>query len=168
MKTGLLFTLVLAGLPLAGCSLCTSAPPAGESGSYLVNTNGAGVALDGHDPVAFFTDGKPVMGSKSRQVRFGGATYWFASDEHIPNAGMLTKAAQSWMVATGFPSTRTCVAGSTLSEAGATPNEQVMVAVDVTSGAGMPPTLRTELLRRGRLAADSARPGSRECPGGAP
>jgi hypothetical protein len=55
-----------------------------------------------------------------------------------------------------------------VSEAGATPNEQVMVAVDVTSGAGMPTTLRTPLLPEGRLAADTARPGSRECPGGAP
>jgi len=45
----------------------------------LVNVDDAGVALQGYDPVAFFTDGKPVKGDRSFPARHGGAIYFFAS-----------------------------------------------------------------------------------------
>jgi YHS domain-containing protein len=41
-----------------------------------------GVAIDGYDPVAYFTDGKPVEGSKRYSFDWQGATWRFASSEH--------------------------------------------------------------------------------------
>jgi len=49
----------------------------------LVNVSGASkVALSGYDPVAFFTDAKPVNGSPFISAEHQGATYFFASEEH--------------------------------------------------------------------------------------
>jgi len=49
----------------------------------LVNVSGASrTALGGYDPVAFFTDSKPVNGSPSITASHQGATYFFASEEH--------------------------------------------------------------------------------------
>jgi YHS domain-containing protein len=49
----------------------------------LVNVSGAsGIALDGYDPVAFFTDAKPVNGDPGITAKYQGATYFFASKEH--------------------------------------------------------------------------------------
>jgi hypothetical protein len=63
----------LASLALAGISL------AGSS----VNVAGAsGIALDGYDPVAFFTEQKPVHGDPGITGTHQGATYLFANEEH--------------------------------------------------------------------------------------
>jgi YHS domain-containing protein len=48
----------------------------------LVNVDEQGVALQGYDPVAFFTDAKPVSGSDAYVASYHGATYHFASAEH--------------------------------------------------------------------------------------
>jgi YHS domain-containing protein len=40
------------------------------------------VAIQGYDPVAFFTDGKPVKGDQKFLVKHDGAIYFFASKEH--------------------------------------------------------------------------------------
>lgn len=49
----------------------------------LVNVAGAShIALGGFDPVAFFTDAKPVNGSPSITATEQGATYFFASEGH--------------------------------------------------------------------------------------
>jgi hypothetical protein len=49
----------------------------------LVNVSGAsGIALDGYDPVAFFTLGKPTHGDPGISATHEGATYLFASKEH--------------------------------------------------------------------------------------
>lgn len=49
----------------------------------LLNLNGSGVAIQGYDPVAFFTDGKPVKGSEKFTAKRDGAIYQFASKEHL-------------------------------------------------------------------------------------
>ncbi len=85
MKPSLLLSLSAALLAsLSACSTCTSAPAAmaGEM-KRLVNTDERGVALEGHDAVAFFTVGKPVKGSSSLTARHEGATYWFSSRENL-------------------------------------------------------------------------------------
>ena len=41
-----------------------------------------GVAIDGFDPVAYFTDGRPVEGSKAHSFDWQGATWRFASAAH--------------------------------------------------------------------------------------
>lgn len=47
-----------------------------------VNVNGEGVAANGYDVVAYFTEGKPTPGSAAYTVEFDGAIYRFASAEH--------------------------------------------------------------------------------------
>lgn len=48
----------------------------------LVNTDRSGLALKGHDPVAYFTDNAAVEGSAEFASTYGGATYRFASADH--------------------------------------------------------------------------------------
>jgi YHS domain-containing protein len=48
----------------------------------LLNLDKTGVAIQGYDPVAFFTDHKPVKGSEQFLSRHAGAIYFFASKEH--------------------------------------------------------------------------------------
>ena len=48
----------------------------------LVNVDESDVAIQGYDPVAFFTDGKPVKGDKKFPAKHAGAIYFFASKEH--------------------------------------------------------------------------------------
>jgi YHS domain-containing protein len=50
--------------------------------SEVVNIDKNGLALQGYDPVGYFTDGKPVKGSPEFTVSYKGATYQFASAEH--------------------------------------------------------------------------------------
>ena len=40
------------------------------------------VALNGYDPVAYFTDGRPVKGSTEFSASFDGTTYHFKSAQH--------------------------------------------------------------------------------------
>ncbi len=47
----------------------------------VVNTNKQGVAIKGYDPVAYFTAGKPVKGTKEFTAQYQGATYHFYSAE---------------------------------------------------------------------------------------
>jgi YHS domain-containing protein len=46
-----------------------------------VNKDGKGVAIKGYDPVAYFTQSKPVMGSASFTHDWMGSRWWFASAE---------------------------------------------------------------------------------------
>jgi YHS domain-containing protein len=41
-----------------------------------------GVAIKGYDPVAYFTDNKPVKGVAAYTADYDGATFEFASEEH--------------------------------------------------------------------------------------
>ena len=51
-------------------------------GKTLLNVDKTGLAVQGHDVVAFFTDGKPEKGAPQFASSYGGATYYFASAEH--------------------------------------------------------------------------------------
>jgi len=44
---------------------------------------GPGLALRGYDPVAYFTEGKPVIGKATYTAMYNGATYQFASEAHL-------------------------------------------------------------------------------------
>ena len=49
----------------------------------LVNVSGASnVALNGYDPVAFFTMGEPVNGNPGISATHDGANYFFSTKEH--------------------------------------------------------------------------------------
>ncbi|HUG10740.1 MAG TPA: YHS domain-containing (seleno)protein [Opitutaceae bacterium] len=47
-----------------------------------VNTNWRGLAIKGYDPVAYFTDAKPVEGDAKFTFEWEGAKWRFASAEH--------------------------------------------------------------------------------------
>jgi len=73
MKTKTLITSLGAVLLLAASAY------AGE----LVNVSGASkIAVSGYDPVAFFTDAKPINGSPFISAEYQGATYFFVSEDH--------------------------------------------------------------------------------------
>ena len=42
-----------------------------------------GTAIHGYDPVAYFTDGRPVRGSRQFAYEWNGTTWHFASAEHL-------------------------------------------------------------------------------------
>jgi len=67
-------TAVVTLLVLATCAVALA--------KQLNNLDGDGVALQGYDPVAFFTDNRPVKGDRQYQLQYNGATYYFASAEH--------------------------------------------------------------------------------------
>ena len=48
----------------------------------LLNLDKTGVAIQGYDPVGFFTDHKPVKGDPGFVAKRDGAIYFFASKEH--------------------------------------------------------------------------------------
>lgn len=61
--------------------LAVALPALGQS-KTLLNLDKAGVAIQGYDPVAFFTDHKPVKGKAEFMARHNGATYLFATKAH--------------------------------------------------------------------------------------
>jgi YHS domain-containing protein len=48
----------------------------------LLNLDRSGVAIQGYDPVAFFTDHAPMKGKPQFTSKYNGAFYEFASREH--------------------------------------------------------------------------------------
>src|SRR5271156_3724314 len=63
---------------LTAAAVTTPAIAAGPE----VNVTITGLALRGYDPVAYFTDGKPVIGDYTITTQHDGATYRFASEDH--------------------------------------------------------------------------------------
>lgn len=62
--------------------VATLALPLAAQTKTLLNLDKASLAIQGYDPVAFFTDGKPVKGKPEFPARHNGALYYFASKEH--------------------------------------------------------------------------------------
>ena len=50
-----------------------------ETSTFELNVDAQGVAIKGHDPVAYFNAGKPTKGQANFSASHRGATYWFAS-----------------------------------------------------------------------------------------
>ena len=74
MKHLILKAALVLGLCFAAAGPAFAGPP--------VNVDAAGVAIQGYDPVAYFTDGKPVKGDEKFQSEYAGAKYDFVSAEH--------------------------------------------------------------------------------------
>lgn len=72
---------------LAAALLATSAaalPAAPAHGDDLIYTGlFSDVAVGGHDPVAYFTEGAPVRGSRDFETEWNGATWRFASKANL-------------------------------------------------------------------------------------
>jgi YHS domain-containing protein len=73
----MLRTLCTVGLLVAGLTLTTHA-----SAEANTNTNGSTYAIEGYDPVAYFTDHKAVKGSPEHAFTYQRARWLFASEEH--------------------------------------------------------------------------------------
>ena len=48
----------------------------------LENIDSHGVGIQGYDPVAYFTDAKPLKGTSQFQSKYEGVIYYFASADH--------------------------------------------------------------------------------------
>ncbi|MCW8810119.1 MAG: hypothetical protein OQJ93_12820 [Ignavibacteriaceae bacterium] len=48
-----------------------------------INKNMDGVAINGYDPVSYFTDGKAEMGMSSYSYKWMGATWQFTNEDHL-------------------------------------------------------------------------------------
>ena len=75
--TMLAFVARTVALPFLALMMLAGASLAGEN-----NLTFHGVAIQGYDPVAYFTDGKATPGDPSITASHDGATYQFASEAH--------------------------------------------------------------------------------------
>ena len=82
MKKIILILVVVIGLAVTAYYLFFKEPVFKATNGHLVNLNDKGVIIEGYDPVAYFTDNKPVKGSQEFTAQYEGASYWFASAEH--------------------------------------------------------------------------------------
>src|SRR5215510_12023197 len=82
MKKFLIILTSIIVLGLAVWYFFLKEPTFNATDGFLVNLNEKGVIIQGYDPVAYFTDNKPVKGSEQFKFKYHGATYWFASTEH--------------------------------------------------------------------------------------
>jgi YHS domain-containing protein len=73
-------TAVFAVLLLA-LSLLPAAPAIAKDAVYT--STFSSLAVSGHDPVAYFTEGKPVEGSSDHELEWNGATWRFASAANL-------------------------------------------------------------------------------------
>lgn len=80
-----LFRIICAGLALVMLIFNLAYARAQQPHDQVIfnNLNAEGVILDGYDPVAFFTDDKPVKGDQKFQFTYDKAKYYFATQEHL-------------------------------------------------------------------------------------
>ncbi|MBX3356938.1 MAG: hypothetical protein KF745_00770 [Phycisphaeraceae bacterium] len=82
MTRTLNLVVVLLLLVITGCENAARCITAGDGPSgqrVLVNIDDQGVALEGYDPVSYFTRAKPVKGDPAITSTYLGATYRFTS-----------------------------------------------------------------------------------------
>lgn len=82
MKKWLITAAIIIAGAIAAWYFFLKEPTFNATEGYLVNLNDNGVIIEGYDPVAYFTDNKPVKGTEQFKFKYHGATYWFASNEH--------------------------------------------------------------------------------------
>lgn len=88
MNRIVLMTLAAVAAMLTGCAsgpgrcIGVSVPGATTGQKTLVNVDKDGLAIEGYDPVAYFTDKRPVKGDPRFRLVAGAAVYQFASAEH--------------------------------------------------------------------------------------
>ena len=71
--------LAMVVVVLGGAALT---PPPASAGGIVNSSLLGGVAIDGTDPVAYFTDGRPAQGSSDFEHEWMGATWRFVSAAH--------------------------------------------------------------------------------------
>lgn len=71
-----LYFLTLFLILIGACSAPAAALPP-------INMDESGAAIHGYDTVAYFTDGKPTLGSREFSHEWNGAKWLFSSREHL-------------------------------------------------------------------------------------
>src|SRR5690349_20627670 len=74
------FFLAQAGLGLLFLTSLPSPPGHTATTESIVVDPNRGLALSGFDPVAYFTDGKPLMGRDDLETRYAGAIWRFRNE----------------------------------------------------------------------------------------
>jgi len=69
-------------VPVGLCFFAWLNRPGEQHSSTEVMVSQDGFAIHGYDPVAFFTEGKPVRGSKLHRLKWKGANWLFSSAKH--------------------------------------------------------------------------------------
>lgn len=64
-------------------TLLLLAPLAAYAGDSIYTGEGNNVAINGYDPVAYFTQGEPMEGSPEYSTQWRGAEWHFANAEHL-------------------------------------------------------------------------------------
>jgi YHS domain-containing protein len=77
--SGTVLGLAVAGTAFAAPRINTF----GTGGGYFSDPPRTDVAIRGYDPVAYFTDGKPVPGKPEFSTEYEGAKWQFASQDHL-------------------------------------------------------------------------------------
>lgn len=67
---------------LTGLALSISVASSAFAAGVELNASSTGLALQGYDPVAYFTEGEPTKGNWTITSVYKDATYRFASEEH--------------------------------------------------------------------------------------
>jgi YHS domain-containing protein len=78
-----MFRSMLAAAVVAAGLISTVVPPAYADQAPVYTGLLSRVAVSGYDPVAYFTDGRPVRGSQQFTATHAGFEYRFASAEHL-------------------------------------------------------------------------------------
>lgn len=78
-------TLIIAVLLVTGTGQAYAEAPINTLEKALFGYKPSGIAIRGYDPVAYFTEGKPVEGVSEYATEWMGATWLFASPEHLNN-----------------------------------------------------------------------------------
>jgi hypothetical protein len=68
--------------PPSGAAVSAVAPGTSPVHQTLIATDLNHIAIRGYDTVAYFTDGKPVMGSRQHSYSWNDAVWQFASAQH--------------------------------------------------------------------------------------
>lgn len=76
----LVFLLIILTM---GIGQATAAEPINTLEKSLLRYKPNGIAIRGYDTVAYFTQGKPVMGSSDFSTEWMGATWQFSSQDHL-------------------------------------------------------------------------------------
>src|SRR5262245_53741447 len=82
MKKYFLISVGLISVAIAVYFIFFSEPTFKAKDGYLNNIDKQGLAIQGYDPVAYFTDNKPLKGVSKYPAEYNGATYWFNSEQH--------------------------------------------------------------------------------------
>jgi hypothetical protein len=73
------FAALTALLAAAGFAFVLAEEPAASAGERIVVDWHTGLAIDGYDPVAFFTEGKPLQGRPDLELRQGNVVWRFTN-----------------------------------------------------------------------------------------